>query len=81
LHPGSFIIYGEDMEPEELVENMVIWYGVKVPRSVFMDYLRTYIEMCKPDYCPLLVYKAVFSRGRTTEFVNAMNNLKVAVSG
>ena len=42
------------MEPDDLAANMVVWYGRKVTNQVFDEYLKTYIELSKPDYMPML---------------------------
>lgn len=65
---------GVYMEANELVENMVVWFGSVVSKSVYEDYLNTYIEMSKPDYWPMILYKLLFSRARTNEFLAAMKN-------
>lgn len=71
---------GVYMEANELVENMVIWFGSVVSKSVFEDYLNTYIEMSKPDYWPLFLYKTIFSSTRSEEFMKAMRRHRVLVS-
>ena len=65
---------GVYMEANELVENMTIWFGSVVSKSVYEDYLNTYIEMSKPDYWPMILYKLLFSRARNNEFLAAMKN-------
>lgn len=71
---------GVYMKANELVENMVIWFGSVVSKSVFEDYLNTYIEMSKPAYWPLFLYKAFFSSTRSKEFMKAMRRHQVLVS-
>lgn len=44
---------------EILVENIVVWYGKTVSRSVFNDYAQTYIELEKPDWIPMLFHKLI----------------------
>jgi len=71
---------GVYMEAHELVENMVVWFGSVVNKSVYEDYVNTYIEMSKPDYWPLFLYKAFFFSTRSKEFMKAMRQHQVLVS-
>ncbi len=77
LHcPPEWIL---NMEPDDLVDNMIVWYGSNVARPVFEDYLRTYIELCRPDYLPMFLYKALFTRSRTLEFMISMSSHRVVI--
>lgn len=67
------------MEPDDLVDNMIVWYGSNVARPVFEDYLKTYIELCRPNHLPMFLYKALFTRIRTSEFMRAMNSHSMAI--
>ena len=67
------------MEPDDLVDNMIIWYGSNVARTVFEDYLNTYIELCRPDYLPMFLYRALFTRPRTAEFMSALRRHSIAI--
>ena len=69
---------GDYMEAHELVENMTIWFGSVVSKSVYEDYVNAYIEMSKPDYWPMILYKLLFSRARTNEFLVAMKNQRAS---
>lgn len=67
------------MEPNDLVANMVVWYGHRVSRRVFEEYLETYIELAKPDFWPISLYKVFFTRTRTAEFVNVLKSHHIVV--
>lgn len=67
------------MEPDDLVDNMIVWYGSNVARTVFEDYLKTYIELCRPEYLPMFLYKALFTQTRTSEFMIAMTSHRIVI--
>lgn len=69
------------MDPTDLAHNMVVWYGHHVTRRVFEEYLETYIELTKPDFWPMLLYKALFKRARKAEFVNVVKSHNIVVCG
>lgn len=69
------------MEPTDLVDNMVVWYGHHVTRHVFEEYLKTYIELAKPDFWPMLLYKALFTREKTEEFLSVVKSHNIVVCG
>jgi hypothetical protein len=53
---------------EILVENIIVWYGKSVSRSVFNDYVKTYIEMEKPYWMPMMIHKLIGSHNKRREF-------------
>ena len=69
------------MEPDDLAANMVVWYGHHVSTCVFAEYLNTYIEMSKPDYLPMLVYKPLYSKVRRAEFMDSLRKCNVEIAG
>ena len=68
------------MEPDDLAANMVVWYGHHVSSHVFAEYLNTYIEMSKPDYLPMLVYKSLFSKARKAEFMDSLHKCNIEIT-
>ena len=68
------------MEPDDLAANLVAWYGHHVSSNVFAEYLKTYIELKKPDYMPMLIYKSFFSKIRKTEFMDSLKKCKVEIA-
>ena len=69
------------MDPTDLAHNMVVWYGHHVTRCVFEEYLETYIELAKPNFWPMPLYKALFTRKRTAEFVSVLKSHNIVVCG
>lgn len=68
------------MEPDDLIDNMIVWYGHHVSSYVFAEYLNTYIELSKPDYLPMLVYKSLFSRARRAEFMDSLQKCNIEIT-
>lgn len=62
-----------------LIENLVHWYGMRVSKEVFDDYLNTYIELSKPSLTPMLLYKLIATRQRSKMFKSRANELGIVV--
>lgn len=62
-----------------LIENLIHWYGKHVPKSVFDDYLTTYIELGKPDFAPMLIYKWVVRQSESESFRSRASELGIVV--
>lgn len=56
------------MDAHLLVENMIIWFGTRVDKETYEDYLDTYLDLSKPDHLPLFAYKLFFSQAKTKIF-------------
>lgn len=69
------------MEPDDLAANMAVWYGHNVSSPVFAEYLNTYIELSKPDFMPMLIYKSLYRKTRKAEFMDSLQKCNIKITG
>lgn len=68
------------MDPDVLVENIIIWFGHEIDQTTFNDYLRVYIETSKPDDISSLMYRLFHQRSKTREFQTMVASKGIKVS-
>jgi len=68
------------IDPDVLVENIIIWFGYEIDQATFNDYLRTYIETSKPDDVSSLIYRLFHQRSKTREFESMVASKGIKVS-
>lgn len=56
------------MDPEVLVENIIIWFGHEIDEATYNDYLNTYVDIEKPDHVSSLIYRLFCYQSKAKEF-------------
>ena len=67
------------MDLEDLLDNIVIWFGYKITPEIYAVYLLTYIEVNRPEQTSMFVHKIVNRRRLTALFNQGLRNRKIQI--
>jgi hypothetical protein len=67
------------MDPDVLVENIVVWYGRQISKTTYEEYLDTYIQITKPEQIPSFIYRLFFEKTKKREFAQKLRELGIQV--
>ena len=67
------------MDLEDLLDNIVIWFGYKITPEIYAEYLLTYIEINRPAQTSMFVHKIVARRRLTALFNHGLRNRSIQI--
>ena len=56
------------MDPEVLVDNIIIWFGHEINQATYDDYLNTYVDIAKLEHVSSLIYRLFYYQSKAKEF-------------